>query len=135
MRSDHRAIQNVFHNEGCKGIARLIDEGASHYSLRKVLRELREAGANGKADELHDLLLARGVLKERHKPSKPHPGDVKGFKIQRGNGTNFLRIPVDECFPDRDPGDKLSVAFDAGHIEVTDLASTENDDGILPSEG
>ena len=127
-RSDHSAIQNVFHVEGLDGIDRLLGDGVSHYSFRKALRKLREAGVNGKADEFEEHLFARGVLKTRHKPSKPSPGETRPFKVQQGRGTKYLRLPVDESFPDHDKGDVLNVTFGLKHIEVDDDNTTDGEE-------
>lgn len=118
MNSDHRAIQNVLHNEGIPGIERLIEDGCSHHSLRRTLKELREAGIVDKADELEAVLVARKVIRPRHRPTKPKPGDSRRFKIQQGRGTKYLRLPVDGSFPERDAGEELEAKFDEGGIEV-----------------
>lgn len=118
MNSDHRAIQNVLHNEGMTGIERLVAEGCSHYSLRRTLKELRDAGVDEKADELEALLIRSGVIRPRHRPTKPKPGENRRFKIQQGRGTKYLRLPVDGSFPESNAGDELEAKFDAGNIQV-----------------
>lgn len=119
MKSDHRAVQNVFHNEGIPGINRLLDEGCSHYSMRRALKAIQKSKASKEADELEAHLTSLRIVRPRHRPTKPIPGQIRDFKIQKGKTTRYLRLPTDNSFPDEDAGENLKASFQDGKIIVT----------------
>jgi len=118
MQPNHQTIQNSYHTKGVSGLDEMIDAGASAYSLRRALRNLKEAGCVDDAVIFENHLQKRGVIRPRHKPTKPQPGETRPYRVQKGRGTKYLRLPVDGSFPSVDEGEVIFVTFGSKKIHV-----------------
>lgn len=119
---NHTEVQLALFRDGVTGVESIIEDGAaSAFTLRRALRELRDAeGADVLIiDELEEMLRRKGFLSQGL--TKPDVGDVRGYKIQEERGRKILKVPVDHL--QMDSGSEVMVRFEVNGFK-----------GFLPKE-